>query len=71
MAPKLDNYDDINQVFQESAPEGYTPTGESLSLVLDILSEDPSEYEKIVVLATDGEPNTCAQLQPWDSPVGV
>ena len=64
-APAIDNYDNIETVFVNSGgPQGDTPTGESLAVVADGLSMDPAPGAKYVVLATDGEPDTCVQPDP-------
>jgi hypothetical protein len=63
--PALNNFDDIDTVFQNSGgPQGDTPTGESLAVVADALSMDQAPGEKYVVVATDGEPDTCAEPDP-------
>jgi hypothetical protein len=63
-APALDNLANIEMVFQQNGPVDETPTGESLAVVADALSMDASPGEKYVVLATDGEPDTCAEPNP-------
>ncbi len=63
--PAIDNFDNIDMVFQNSGgPLGDTPTGESLAVVADALSMDAAPGEKYVVVATDGEPDTCAEPDP-------
>lgn len=65
--PALDNYDNINTVFTNSGgPAGDTPTGESLAVVAGALAMDNAPGEKYVVLATDGEPDTCEQPDPQE-----
>lgn len=41
-----------------------TPTGESLDLVAAKLSEMDDDGPKVIVLATDGEPDTCLEPNP-------
>jgi hypothetical protein len=63
-APALDNYAAIAASYEASQPEDETPTGESIAAVTPTLVMDPSEGNKIIVLATDGEPDTCAEPNP-------
>ncbi len=63
--PALDNLANIEMTFAGSGgPQEDTPTGEALSVVADALSMEPAPGAKYVVLATDGEPDTCAQPDP-------
>jgi hypothetical protein len=62
--PALDNYAAILASWEASQPEDETPTGESIAAVTPTLAMDPSEGNKIIVLATDGEPDTCAEPNP-------
>jgi len=64
LPPALDAADDIAQLFQTQAPGGDTPTGESIELITSELLQDTWEGEKVIVLATDGEPDTCAVPEP-------
>lgn len=65
-APELGNLDDITTLFNNNSPDDETPTGESISAVSAALLADPSRGPKIIVLATDGEPDTCAQPNPQE-----
>jgi hypothetical protein len=49
-----------------SADGGDTPTGDSIDALMTIIGNDPppSEGPTIIVLATDGEPDTCEQANP-------
>ncbi len=63
----LNNYDALHELFNENAPDdGDTPTGESIDEVVKILEQDTTPHTKIVVLATDGEPDTCAVPDPQE-----
>ena len=62
--PALDNYDAIHDVFFDSAPDGDTPTGESIAAVAAMLAAAADTDEQIIVLATDGEPDTCEVPNP-------
>ena len=62
--PALDNYQAIADTFAMNQPEEDTPTGESIEAVTQTLLADPWPDDKIIVLATDGEPDTCAVPDP-------
>jgi hypothetical protein len=47
-------------------PGGDTPTGESIAQITDELLDDVWEGEKVMVLATDGEPDTCDVPNPQE-----
>jgi hypothetical protein len=65
----LDNYEAIRATYSAASPRAATPTGESLlriagvnydrTLVPGGFAATPMTGPKIVVLATDGDPNTC------------
>lgn len=58
--PAIANYDAINAVYGPAVPQQDTPTGDSLYVVTDELEQLAVEGDKIIVLATDGEPDSCA-----------
>jgi hypothetical protein len=62
--PALGAYGAIHDVFFANAPVSDTPTGESIDAVVAMLEADPSPDSKIIVLATDGEPDTCEVPNP-------
>jgi len=64
--PALDNLDAISAVYAPADPLDETPTGESIDAVLERLTmtPDPSADPTIFILATDGEPDTCAEPNP-------
>jgi hypothetical protein len=62
--PALGAYTAINDVFFANAPAGDTPTGQSIDAVAALLEADPAPDSKIIVLATDGEPDTCQVPNP-------
>ena len=64
IAPQLDAADEILTLLQASAPEGDTPTGESIDVIAANLKQDAWNGEKYLLLATDGEPDTCAIPDP-------
>jgi hypothetical protein len=59
-----DNYLTIRGVYTTLRPGGATPTGEAIQQTLTRLSEIVTAPEEptIFLLATDGEPNTCADV---------
>ncbi len=60
----LGNYAAIESTYSASKPEDETPTGESILAVMDSLLNDPEMGDKVIVLATDGEPDTCEVPNP-------
>lgn len=63
-APALASLGDMNALYASAMPEGDTPTGAALTEVAMSLASDPEPGEKVIVLATDGEPDTCEQPNP-------
>jgi hypothetical protein len=66
IAPQLDAGDEIAALFASEMPGGDTPTGESIELITGELLDDVWEGEKVMVLATDGEPDTCEVPEPMN-----
>lgn len=62
----LGNYAAIGAVYGEREPVDETPTGEALEVLTARLTglPDPPTDPTIFVLATDGEPDQCAELNP-------
>jgi hypothetical protein len=60
----LDNRGAIDRVYSRADPIDETPTGEAIDAVLDAMPPDPGPDPTIIVLATDGEPDTCAMPNP-------
>lgn len=60
----LMNYSAIDAAYKPQAPVGDTPTGESITAVTKDLVAYTEVGPKIIVLATDGEPDTCAVPNP-------
>jgi len=63
-APSLDNFAAMNQVYAPARPAEDTPTGEALHAVAEVLGDFQEPGPKIIVLGTDGEPDTCAEPNP-------
>lgn len=66
VAPKLANYGAIDMAYPKptSAIIKDTPTGESIMAAAQLLHEVTDPGPKVIVLATDGEPDTCAVPDP-------
>lgn len=62
--PALSNHAQLDGVYAPKKPIRDTPTGESLQAVAGDLAELDVDGPKAVVLATDGEPDTCEQPNP-------
>ena len=64
VSTSLGNYAAIKTVYDAAQPENETPTGESIDEVVTTLVPYPEPGPKVIVLATDGEPDTCAVPNP-------
>jgi hypothetical protein len=69
IAPARANFDEIVAHWGDKTWQDDTPTGEAIDSVVASLGLDPGEpipeTEPIIfILATDGEPDSCAQLDP-------
>ncbi len=62
--PALNNRDAIAAVYEPARPRADTPTGESIEAVTERLAALAAPGRKYIILATDGEPDTCAQPSP-------
>lgn len=60
----IGNYDAINTVYSAAFPIEDTPTGESVDAVTAVLDPFAEPGPKVIVLATDGEPDTCLYKDP-------
>ena len=69
LPPQLDALDQITAELEMQVPDGETPTGESLQQIVADLAADSGAGEKIIVLTTDGEPDTCAIPDPMGADV--
>src|SRR6188768_301304 len=64
--PALNNYAAISAKYLPDDWRGDTPTGESLEATIKILDGVSDPGPKVIVLATDGEPDTCSDPNPGD-----
>jgi len=62
--PALNNYAAIAAKYLPDDWKGDTPTGESVDAAVKILDGVTEEGPKVIVLATDGEPDSCADPNP-------
>lgn len=64
--PALGNLGPISDLLDDNEPADDTPTGESIDAVVDGWPDDPDgdPIARVIVLATDGEPDTCAVPNP-------
>lgn len=60
MPPRLNNYSAINDVYGDAGTIPNTPTAESLTAVTASLDAFNEPGPKYMILATDGDPDTCA-----------
>ena len=66
LPPALDNYDAIQAVYGPAAPIGDTPTGDAIDSIVTPEGPDPSIDPRIIVLATDGSPDSCERPHSQD-----
>lgn len=71
LAPQLDAADEITTLLAGELPGGDTPTGEAIEIITASVLADTWEGDKVMVLATDGEPDTCAIPEPADDEVDM
>lgn len=67
IAVALNRVDAIAAALNAAMPDDDTPTAESVTAVAQMLRAIPASEEpgaRVIVLATDGEPDTCAQPDP-------
>ena len=57
---QLKNFDQIASFLRSNSPQADTPTAESVDAIVKTLRAFPEEGPKSIILATDGEPDTCA-----------
>jgi hypothetical protein len=60
MPPALNAYDKINAVYGPASPGSNTPTGESINAIVPTLLAVTEPGPKLILLATDGDPDSCA-----------
>lgn len=60
----LGNYAAIDAAYSPQIPLSETPTGDSITAILPGIVAVPDPGPKVIVLATDGEPDTCEVPNP-------
>lgn len=70
VAPALDNAAAIDAMYAPRAPIEDTPTGAALRAMITELEKVDAPGPKAVIVATDGEPDTCTQPDPDGTPEG-
>lgn len=62
----LNNFSDIETLMLANNPLSDTPTGESIDVLVGemMANPPPADSPPIIIVATDGEPDTCAQPNP-------
>lgn len=58
------NHADIDAAYAAAEPQEDTPTGAAIVAVADALEAQNVDGPKIIIVATDGEPDTCAEPDP-------
>ncbi len=66
VAPGLGNYDAIATLYNNSEPLQNTPTSEAINAVAADLAADTTPGTKVIVLVTDGMPDTCTNPESQD-----
>lgn len=64
VAAATDNYDPIRSLYDATAPGDDTPTGAAIEQVVSRLQATPHPGPQVLLLVTDGDPDTCAQPDP-------
>jgi hypothetical protein len=68
VGPALDNYAAIDAVYGPSVPGTGTPTGAAMRAAAPALAAVTEPGPKLLILATDGEPDNCAEPSQDSSP---
>jgi hypothetical protein len=60
------NFAAIRDMYAAAEPESETPTGDSIDLIVNTIigDPDPDPDPTILIVATDGEPDRCEELNP-------
>jgi len=68
VARALNNLQAISDLLNANDPAADTPTGDSIDVIVDdfIANPPPPDSPPIIILATDGEPDTCEQPNPQE-----
>ena len=55
----LGSFSDMSEMLEDNGPSGDTPTAESVEQIVERLAAFDEEGPKSIILATDGDPDTC------------
>ena len=58
------NYESIRQLYDERSPDDDTPTGDAVRQVAKEISVTERRGPEVILLVTDGDPDTCEQPDP-------
>ncbi|HEX4353186.1 MAG TPA: vWA domain-containing protein [Polyangiales bacterium] len=67
VAPALNNFNAIDDVYSKAMPISDTPTGDAIDKIVAGLPKpapDQPNPPQVLILATDGEPDRCEELNP-------
>jgi hypothetical protein len=62
--PATDNYEALRKLYDVTYPADDTPTGAAISQVVARLAAEPRPGPQVLLLVTDGDPDTCEQPDP-------
>jgi hypothetical protein len=65
--PALNNFSAIDAVYSVATPSGGTPTGDAITSAETYLKTITRPGARVIALATDGDPNTCADSMTTDT----
>lgn len=63
----LNTFSEMSEMLRDNSPIGDTPTAESVQAVAAQLAAYPEEGPKYIILATDGDPDTCEDPDARDA----
>lgn len=64
VAATTNNYEAIRDLYDTTAPGDDTPTGAAIEQVATRIAATPHRGPRVLLLVTDGDPDTCAQPDP-------
>ena len=66
VAPATQNYAAIRMLYDSTWPADDTPTGAAIEQVVSRLQASPHQGPEVLLLVTDGDPDTCSHPDPQD-----
>ncbi|HEY6080211.1 MAG TPA: vWA domain-containing protein [Polyangiaceae bacterium] len=58
------NHQAIDALYQATYPDDDTPTGDAIERVVETIAAAPRKGPEVILLVTDGDPDTCEQPDP-------